>query len=108
MHHNKIAMLRKTWGLSQPDLAALLGVSRATVSRLEAGALPLIVTALTFEALFDIPVSAIFPQQYVVAVDALVPRLAEFSKRIEGKLDGQSERKRQLLSGFAGRDQLPA
>lgn len=104
MHHNKIASLRKTWGLSQPELAALLGVSRSTVSRLEAGAHPVIFTALTLEALFDAPARQVFPKQFASALDALVPRLAEFSKKIEGRVDPQSVRKRELLSGFAGRD----
>jgi len=104
MHHNKIALLRKTWGLSQPELASLLGVSRSTVSRLEAGAHPVIFTALTIEALFDAPARHVFPKQFAYAVDALVPRLAEFSKKIEGRTDPQSFRKRELLSGYAGRE----
>jgi DNA-binding XRE family transcriptional regulator len=103
MHHNKIAMLRKSWGLSQPELATLLGVSRSTVSRLERDALPVLVTVLTLEALFDVPLSTVFPQHFGRAVDALLPRLADFSVRIEGKADEKSERKRQLLTTFAGR-----
>lgn len=103
MHHNKIAMLRKSWGLSQPELAVLLGVSRSTVGRLENDALPVLITALTLEALFDVPVSTVFPQHFALAVEAVLPRLADFSLRVEGKADEKNERKRQFLSDFASR-----
>lgn len=57
---------RKRSGLSQPEVAALIAaVSSTTVSRHESARRKLSVTdALTYEALFGVPVSALFPGEF--------------------------------------------
>lgn len=103
MHHNKIASLRKSWALTQDELALLLGMTRSNLSRLELGATSTLETALTLKALFGLGVSTIFPVHDRAAYDALAPRLAEFSVSIEGEEGAVADRKRQLLAEFASR-----
>lgn len=104
MQHNKIASLRKTWALNQDELALLLGMTRSNLSRLELAAKShTLETALTLKALFGVGVSAIFPNHDRAAYDALVPRLAEFSRAIQEEEGAVGDRKRQLLTEFASR-----
>jgi len=104
MHHNKIASLRKSWALTQDELAHLLGMTRSNLSRLELAAKShTLETALTLKALFGVSISAIFPNHDRTAYDALVLRLAEFSRTIRDQQGPEADRKHQLLSEFAGR-----
>jgi DNA-binding XRE family transcriptional regulator len=105
MYHNKIASLRKSWALSQQELAGLLDMSRSNVSRLEVSARHhTLETALILEALFGARVSAIFRHDYLAAYEALLPRLAELSKALEGRTDDAANRQRELLATFARRE----
>lgn len=104
MHHNKIASLRKSWALTQDDLGQLLGMSRSNVSRAElAKKAQRLETVLTLQALFGVSVSGIFPLHDRAAYDALVHRLARFSREVEVDERPSAERKRQLLAEFASR-----
>lgn len=105
MHHNKIASLRKKWALTQDELASLLGMTRSNLSRLEITAsCHTLDTALTLHALFGLAIPEIFPANDQAARQALVERLAEFSKTIEHGEGAVADRKRQLLSEFANRE----
>lgn len=104
MHHNKIASLRKSWALTQDELAHLLGMTRSNLSRLELAAKShTLETALTLKALFGVGVSTIFPNHDHAAYETLLPRLADFSRTIEGHQGANADRKRELLSEFAKR-----
>ncbi len=104
MHHNKIASLRKSWALTQDELAHLLGMTRSNLSRLELAAKShTLDNALTLKALFGVSVSTIFPDHDRAAIEDLVPRLADFRQTIHGDEGAVAERKRQLLSEFASR-----
>jgi DNA-binding XRE family transcriptional regulator len=104
MHHNKIASLRKSWALTQEELAQLLGMTRSNLSRLEVAAKThTLDTALLLQALFGESVSEIFPYHHRAAHETLASRLAEFSTAIEEE-GAVAERKRELLSLFASRE----
>lgn len=104
MHHNKIASLRKSWALTQDELAHLLGMTRSNLSRLELAAKShTLETALTLKALFGVGVSTIFPNHDRAALETLIPRLADFSLTIQDDEGAVAERKRQLLGEFASR-----
>ncbi len=58
---NRIRVHRAEHRLSQADLAALIGVSRKTISTIEVGRfVPSTVIALKLARLFDVPVEEIF------------------------------------------------
>lgn len=104
MHHNKIASLRKSWALSQEELAHLLGMTRSNLSRLELAAKShTLETALLLKALFGVGISSIFPAHERAANEALIARMADFSLAIQSEEGAVAERKRQLLSEFANR-----
>ena len=107
MQHNKIASLRKSWALTQEELATLLGMTRSNLSRLEVAASShTLETALALRALFGVGVSLIFPDHDRAAHDAVASRLARFSVEIQGEEGAVADRKRQLLAEFASRASL--
>jgi transcriptional regulator with XRE-family HTH domain len=59
---NYLRTYRRRAGLSQPDVAFLLGCkSKAKISRFELGTnLPTLKTALAYQAIFGVPVSELF------------------------------------------------
>jgi transcriptional regulator with XRE-family HTH domain len=67
---------RKRSGLSQQEVAALISaISSATVSRHEAGNRALsLADAFTYEALFGVPASALFPGEYEKARSRVADR----------------------------------
>jgi DNA-binding XRE family transcriptional regulator len=103
-YQNRIAALRKQWMLSQDELASLLGMTRANVSRMEVhGGACTIDTALLLECLFGVPMIEIFPQLYETLHETLAGRLATFSLSVNEGTDAASNTKRDLLSQFASR-----
>jgi len=59
---NRLCLLRKQHGLSQKQLAALVGQHRAMISMYERGhVLPTLPSAASFELLFGYAVAEIFP-----------------------------------------------
>jgi transcriptional regulator with XRE-family HTH domain len=64
--HTYLRTYRKRSGLSQKEVAALIdAVSSTTVSRHEASRRGLsLADAFTYEALFGVPASALFPGEY--------------------------------------------
>lgn len=59
---NRLALLRKQNGLSQKQLAVLLGQSRTTISTYERGrVLPPLIAAGMLQLLFGVNVAEIFP-----------------------------------------------
>ena len=91
---------RRTWGLSQQELADLLGIeSRAHVSRLEHGKrTPGLETALACSTLFGVSPDELFPQLAVATGEKLRERI---SRRLRGPLDTTNIsglRKRELFA----------
>lgn len=95
---------RRTWGLSQRDLADLLGFESPTqISRLEHGKrIPGLETALVCSTLFGVPLAELFPQ-LAIEFDA---HLRERANRLQAGLlystSVLNSRKRALLTHALG------
>ena len=65
---------RRIWGLTQPELASLLGLRSAShLSRIEHGKYaPKIEVAIACQVIFGIPPSAMFPQVYTLVEEEVV------------------------------------
>ena len=62
---NRLSVLRKQNGLSQKQLAALVGQDRTTISMYERGRmLPPLWCAAMFQFLFGVPIAEIFPNLF--------------------------------------------
>lgn len=63
---NRLCLFRKRRGLSQKQLAALIGQDRTSISLYERGhILPPLSVAASFELLFGLSISEIFPGLFV-------------------------------------------
>lgn len=77
---------RRRSGLTQRELAGVLGYTEAQVSRHErARALPPLVTALVYEALFRVPVAELFPHAYQKVKGDIETRLTEMEQALQKK-----------------------
>jgi transcriptional regulator with XRE-family HTH domain len=90
---------RRRWGLTQTELAALLGVeSSTTISRIERSVRrPTAPNVVAYSVLFDVPASELFASlhgQIKESVSAAAKRLYD---ELEQKGDSQSLRKREFL-----------
>jgi len=105
---NYIRMLRKQKGLSQDELAFLLGwKSGSAVSRLEQGRRkPSLETLLALEAIFGIPVRELYAGRFQKVEGAVRERVAHFISAHEEDL---SVRKllRDLLAAIYSRETPP-
>lgn len=78
--------LRKQWGLSQPDLAALLGMSDSSLCRFETLARPPTITlAIAAEVVFGHPVREIFPAFYSEVEDKIMKRARALHAELEAQ-----------------------
>jgi transcriptional regulator with XRE-family HTH domain len=75
---------RKKYGLSQSELANILGlVTELQVSRHERSlTLPLFLTAISYEIVFQIPIAELFPGVYETVRQNVEHRLAEIEERL--------------------------
>lgn len=99
---------RRTWGLSQRELADLLGMeSRAHVSRIERGKRsPTLETALACSTLFGVSLGALFPQLAIVSGERLRERISRLERGIDDITNPLEIRKRQLFDRlFTKRDE---
>jgi transcriptional regulator with XRE-family HTH domain len=91
--------LRKQWGLSQPDLAALLGVTGSALSRFENGSRhPSAELVVGAEVMFGHSAKDVFPKFYHDIECTIVDRARALYKSIESKTDTTSRAKLHLLS----------
>ena len=98
---NYLRKHRKAWGLSQDDLALLLGVSKSTVSRYENDDCVMPVERLlTCEIIFGISSGEILRHMRDTAEDALARATLELHRRLEGKTDRNTEKKWRLLNNI--------
>lgn len=80
----RIRTLRKSSGLSQKELTHILGFrSEVAVSRHErSDSVPDLLTALGYEAIFQVPVSELFPGMYQTVAMGIEERLAKLEDEL--------------------------
>ena len=99
--------LRRYWkrgALTQAEIAFLLGAACGTkVSRHErASRPPSLQTALTYQAIFGVPVHELFPQDYRNAVAAVQARAEALSRNVARRPDGRKAMFKRKLLAAAG------
>jgi transcriptional regulator with XRE-family HTH domain len=97
--------LRRSWGLSQRDLADLLGFDGPTyVSRLEHGKrTPRLETALTCSTLFGVPPGDLFPQVACETGHALQERIVRLLEDRPQPSTATVSRKQELFGRVLGK-----
>lgn len=96
--------LRVRWMLSQAELAELLDISQARISRYETGEEhPTLGVALGLQVIFGRGPRSVFNHLYLSVEDATMRRAAELERRLAGRSDFASKKKHQLLEGMAAR-----
>lgn len=75
---------RRKYGLSQSDLANILGlVTELQISRHERSlTMPLFLTAISYEIVFQVPLAELFPGIYETVRQNVEKRLAEIEERL--------------------------
>jgi transcriptional regulator with XRE-family HTH domain len=87
---NRLCLLRKQHGLSQKQLAALLGQDRTMISMYERGRiLPTLTSAGMFQVLFGQSVADIFPELFRQLEQGLEANRQKASKRLMGRWQQQ-------------------
>ena len=104
MSLNHLRRYRKRGALTQEEIAFLLGAACGTkVSRHErASRPPSLHTALTYQAIFGVPVHELFPQDYRNAVAAVQARADALSRRVARRPDGRKATFKRKLLASAG------
>jgi transcriptional regulator with XRE-family HTH domain len=97
--HSYVRAHRKRWGLSQADLARLLGVKASTtISRLEGfSRLPDLRTALCVEIIFGVPVRELFPKFSDEVEARLLERANDFYEELQGNASPLTKAKLDFL-----------
>jgi len=91
--------LRKQWGLSQPDIASLLGVTGSALSRFEnLSRRPNAELLIGAEVIFGHGARDVFPAFYRDIERTIVGRARAQHDRLESKADPASREKLRLLS----------
>lgn len=103
-HHNYIAQRRKGSGLSQYELAALLGISQSSISRYEQGErTPPLSVGLGLYIVFGIKPNKCYPDLYGNLLDHAVAVGLRIDTLLEGKTDPVSRQKRRTLAAMINR-----
>ncbi len=91
---------RRVWGLTQQELAALLGFqSAAHVSRIENGKrAPTVESALACQVIFGIPPSAMFPHAYDLVEERVIRDVYRRHLALSDTTSPSALRKRELFS----------
>lgn len=96
--------LRKQWGLSQPELAALLGLTGSALCRFEnRSRRPTADLIIGAEVLFGHDPKDIFPGFYKSVEHAIVARARAEHKRLEGSGNAGTARRLRFLSEIIDR-----
>lgn len=99
-HAPSVALHRKRWALSQIELAHLLGISQANVSRIEN---PETAISANLEAVLGLQVvfghapRTLFAALAAAIEEAVIRRAAELDAELRDKHDPESMKKKQLL-----------
>jgi transcriptional regulator with XRE-family HTH domain len=89
---------RLVWGLTQPELASLLGFKSASyMSRIEhSKRAPRVEVALACQVIFGIPPSAMFPHAYTLVEDRVMWNIYQLHLALENTSSLSGLRKREL------------
>ena len=83
---NRLCVLRKQHGLSQKQLAALVGQDRTMISMYERGrVLPTLTSAGMFQVLFGLSVAEIFPELFRQLEQGLEANRQKVGRRLMGR-----------------------
>ena len=96
--------LRLQRGLSQPELADLLGIGPSLLSKVESqDRRPTAKVILAAEIVFGVPARDIFPGAYHVIENGVVQRARNLRGQLKGQSDPASVAKRQLVTDLTKR-----
>ena len=103
-HNANLRGLRARWCLSQEELADLLGITQACISRYEKNEeTPALSTALALQVVFDEQPRRLFHRLYALVEETVMQRAAELERSIDGQHDYRSTRRRHLLDAMMAR-----
>jgi transcriptional regulator with XRE-family HTH domain len=95
------------WGLTQPELAGLLGITESALSKFETQALaPTKNLILGIEVIFGHNAREAFPALYAQTERNIMRRAAAYSKRLELNRDDAANLKLRLLDEMIERSQV--
>ena len=95
------------WGLTQPELASLLGITESALSKFETQALaPTKSLILAVEVVFGRGARQAFPALYAQTELTIMRRAAAFSARLEGRSDAASKKKLKLIADMIARSEV--
>lgn len=87
---NRLCLLRKQHGLSQKQLATLVGQDRTMISMYERGhILPTLTSAVMFQLLFGLSVADIFPELFRQLERGLEANQQKIGRRLIGRCQTQ-------------------
>jgi transcriptional regulator with XRE-family HTH domain len=92
--------LRRNWGLTQRELATLIGTVRPNqVSNYEnSKRAPKIEVALACQVIFGVPPSTMFPNAYALAEEEVMRNMYRMDQALENTTSIQGMRKRELFA----------
>lgn len=95
------------WGLTQPELSGLLGISESALSKFETQALqPTKNLILGTEVIFGQAARKAYPAICAQTERDIMRRAAALSERLEARRDDASTRKRRLLAEMIKRAEV--
>ena len=101
---NYLHTLRKQWGLSQPELAALFNVTASAMSRFEnQSRQPTVELVIGAEVIFGQTAKDVFPALYQETQRNIVDRAHVLHDSLEPRTDPATREKRRLLTEFIER-----
>ena len=104
---NYLRTLRMRWGLTQPELASLLGITESALSKFETqNRPPTKCLILGIEVIFGQTAREAFPALYAQTERNIMRRAAAFSERLESNHDDASNKKRELLAEMIERSEI--
>lgn len=96
-YRNKLRTLRMSWGLSQRELALLLGVSKGAIWKYENRRLLPVEQLITCEIIFGVGAADLLVALRNRVEDSLGPRALALYERMQGRADAGSLKKLKLL-----------
>lgn len=102
---NHLKAARRKGGLTQADLAQLLGIDGAsTISRYEAGHfLPSLPAAFALQAIFDLALPDLFPLPYAQIESATMRAAVPLARAAERRTGPTAAKRRRLFARMAAR-----
>jgi DNA-binding XRE family transcriptional regulator len=105
MHHpNRLSVHRRTWALTQRELSDLIDTSEDAISSYElAKTVPIFMTAIALELVFDTRLATLFPDTAYEVAQRMLPVLADLSIKVERLEAKIADKKRTLISRIGSR-----